>query len=229
MQTMNQTHVPRHRDHSRHFRQAADLLNGPRGALALLVVLAGCGNLTAGGATGEAVVIVSGDAAETTLSSVPGVASLVTSPSRSDHDDSPEGQLEAELRIALVKENGVGVLLGQDVIEVRVDLEGIEEDEVANQVLEAGLYTELRLLFLQIEVQVDEGLVINGVEVTGPIDIDIEDSLAVSRPLDLEILPGERSTLLVDLNSASWLQAVDPATSTVDPQVFADLIAVSIR
>ena len=39
----------------------------------------------------------------------------------------------------------------------------------------------------------------------------------------------ESVEILVDLNAASWLQAVDPTTSSVDATVFADLITVSVR
>lgn len=199
----------------------------------LLVCLLGasaCGNLTAGG-IGEVVVEVTADETSPVLSPRPAFAASGGAPARSDHDDDdPEGELEVEMRLFLVSENGASVALTDDEIEVQVDLEGIEQDEVANRVVGVGRYTELRLVFLEIEAQVDAGLIINGVPVTGPVEVELEDPpLTVSRALDLEVRPEERTTLLVDLNAASWLQAVDPVTATVDEQVFADLISISVR
>ena len=45
----------------------------------------------------------------------------------------------------------------------------------------------------------------------------------------LDIGRDQRVELLVDLNAASWLQAVDPLRGTVDAQIFADLVSVIIR
>ena len=200
----------------------------------LCITVAACGNLTAGG-IGEAVVVVSGDAEDTPAPANSWVQSAVldgledANPRRSD-DDQPEGQLEAEMLLALVADDGTIIPLSDDEFEVSVDLEGVEQDETLPLSLPADVYTDLRIVFLQIEVQVDAGLVIDGVEVTGPIDIELEtDSLVVLKPLDLGLEDQESVEILVDLNAASWLQAVDPNTSSVDATVFADLITVTVR
>jgi len=201
-----------------------------------------CGNLTAGG-IGEAVVVVSGDSPEALATSVvagvpptapafPRAAALTAGgPAASDHDDDqPEGQLEAEMLLFLVAEGGALIPLSDDEVEVSVDLEGVEQDETLPRELAAGRYTGLRIVFLQIEVQVDAGLIIGGEPITGPIDIELEsDSLAVIKPLDFSIGDQESVEILIDLNAASWLQAVDPSTSTVDATVFSELIAVVLR
>jgi hypothetical protein len=207
-----------------------------RVGVALLLGAAGaCGNLTAGG-IGEAVVVVSGDADDATAASAPSAA-LVDASRAGDvaresgsSDDQPEGQLEAEMLLALVNDDGALIPLSDDEVEIRVDLEGVEQDETLPRSLPADVYTGLRIVFLQIEVRVDAGLVIQGDTVTGPIDIDIEsDSLVVIKPLDLGLEDQESVEILVDLNAAAWLQAVDPNTSSVDATVFADLITVSLR
>jgi hypothetical protein len=209
---------------------------------ALLGSAGSCGNLTAGG-IGEAVVVVSGDSPEALAAAVvTGVPSSVLAfpqpaalasggPAASDHDDDqPEGQLEAEMLLFLVAEGGELIPLSDDEVEVSVDLEGVEQDETLPRELAAGRYTGLRIVFLQIEVQVDAGLIIGGEPITGPIDIELEsDSLAVTKPLNLSIDDQESVEILIDLNAASWLQAVDPSTSTVDATVFAELIAVVVR
>jgi len=207
----------------------------------LLVSVGACGNLTAGG-IGEAVVVVSGDSPEALATAVrsdalpmtvapsPAVAALA-GPATTDHeDDQPEGQLEATMLLFLVTSDGALVALSDDEVEVSVDLEGVEQDETLPRELPAAAYTDLRIVFLQIEVEVDAGLVIGGVPVTGPIDIELEsDSLVVTKPIGLSIDDEESVEILIDLNAASWLQAVDPNTSTVDASVFAELIAVVIR
>ncbi|MDA1103663.1 MAG: hypothetical protein O2956_08730 [Gemmatimonadetes bacterium] len=71
---------------------------------------------------------------------------------------------------------------------------------------------------------------INGDTVTGPVDVELDDvTLTVDRPVALEVQADRRVVLVVDLNAASWLQAVDPTTATVDEQVFAALVSVGVR
>ena len=198
----------------------------------LSMALAGCGNLTAGG-VGEAVVVVSGDADDP--ASIP--ASMQSArvetawggdPRRSD--DSPEGRIEAEMLFDVVTEDGTVLPLYDDEFEVSVDLEGVEQDETLPRRLPADRYAQLRIVFLQIEVRVDAGLVIEGDTITGPIDIELEgDSLVVLKPLALDLGDRESVEILVDLNASQWLQAVDPSSSSVDATVFAELIAVSVR
>lgn len=202
--------------------------------VALLSTTASCGNLTAGGATGEARVILSGDAPDPapTLLSTASVIQLDEGPGSTDHEDNPEGEVEAEFRMYLVSETGALVELTEGEARVRVDLEGVEEPEVASRLIDATGYSALRIVFTEIEAEVDAGLFINGVEVTGPIRVELEDlTLTVDRALELDLSENEVVEVLVDLNAASWLQAVDPVTvpATVDPQVFADLITVTVR
>ena len=205
---------------------------------AALLAGAACGNLTMGG-FGEAVVVVSGDAPDTLVSTpnalVPQVARIRAEPAggwepASGEDDEPEGQLEAEMRLFLISEGGARVSLSDDELEVRVDLQGVEQDETLPQEVPADSYDRLQIVFLQIEAQVDAGLVIGGDTITGPIDIDIEgDSLIVEKPLILRVDEGARTEIFIDLNAASWLQAVDPATLTVSAETFATLITIEAR
>lgn len=205
-------------------------------AFLLLATLAGCGNLTAGG-IGEASVSMSGDAPDDGSSPQMTVVSDPTSqplnlvdPARSEHEDNPEGEVEAELSVLLVADDGTLTTLTDGDVRVRVDLRGVEEPEIGSRQVSAGSYTALRMIFTEIEAEVDAGLIINGELVTGIIDVDIDDvNLPVERSLDLEIPDGGRVELLIDLNSESWLQAVDPLTNTVDAQVFADLVTVRVR
>lgn len=199
-----------------------------RSALALAVVgaLSACGNLTAGG-IGEASVAMSGDAPDEGASPQ---MSVVDGPARTDHDDDdPEGELEADLTVFLVSAAGEAFLLTDGEVRVRVDLEGVEEPTIASRTLPAGEFTALRIVFTEIEVEVDAGLVIGGVPIVGPVDVEFESELTVERTIDVTIDDGERAELLVDLNAESWLQAVDPVTFAVDAEVFAELVTVRQR
>lgn len=199
-----------------------------RGVLALVSVgaLAGCGNLTAGG-VGEATVAMSGDAPDEGAS--PQMA-VVGGPAPTDHDsDDPEGELEADLTVLLVSSDGGTLALTDGEVRVRVDLQGVEEPTIGSRVVAAGTYTSLRIVFTEIEVEIDAGLVVGGVEIVGPVDVEFETALTVDRAIDVTIEDGERAELLIDLNAEGWLQAVDPVTLTVDATVVADLVAVRRR
>jgi len=213
---------------------------------ALISGAAACGNLTAGGATGEALVVISGDAADVAPAMTVASASVMSpgsqaqsdgtqtpqasTPARGDDDGIPEGEVEAEFRIFLENETGELLSLTDTDIRVRVDLEGVRESEVADRVVPAARYTGFQIVFTEIEAEVDAGLIINGVPVIGAIEVELENiSLTVTKPLDLTIGDQDRVSLLIDLNAASWLQAVDPLTAVVDAQVFADLVTVVVR
>jgi hypothetical protein len=109
-------------------------------------------------------------------------------------------------------------------------LQGVREPEVARQVVTAATYKALRIVFTEIEMEIDAGVVINGVPVMGPVEIEIEDTvLTVDRSLNLTIGDAEVAVLVVDLNAASRLKALDHVSATVDAQVFANLITVVVQ
>jgi hypothetical protein len=195
-----------------------------------MIAGAACGNVTAGGFTGEATVIVSGDAdtLSTAAASAPARTGPDLGPAASSHDEA-EGEVEVEFLAFLVAEGGAPLQLGREEIRVRVDLRGrTEADVVDRQPIPATRYSELRLVFTEIDAEV-EGLVIDGEPVT-EVRVELEDlSLLVTRPLDLDVTPGSTAELVVDLNTLAWLEAVDPLTGTVDESVFADLVNVVIR
>jgi len=148
----------------------------------------------------------------------------------SEEGGQPEGEVEVEFKLFLEAADGDLIALTERTVRVRVDLQGVSEPEVANQLLPAAAYSALRIVFTAIEVEVDAGLIINGVPVTGPVNVEMDNvSLTVTRPLDLDIRAGTRAVLVIDLNAASWLQAVDPVTATVSAQLFADLVTVIVR
>lgn len=209
------------------------------GAAALVLTtaaLTGCGNLTAGG-FGEAGVVVSGDAPETLgqAASTEGppaavMGSALPAPLQADDGDDidPEGQLDVTFEIFLRRADGSEIALSDDELQAELDLSGDIEADVVRATLPADAYPELRILFREIEVQVDQGVIIGGQEITGPVDVDIED-LEVVRALDLEIRDGDRVELLLDLNAATWLAFIDPTLKTVNGADFASAFTVRTR
>lgn len=206
---------------------------------AFVIVLASCGSLTAGGVGEVTVTLTSDDPANlmalTALTAQPGYSQAPASSAvvaRSDHDDDdPEGQLEADFELYLQAAGGQRIhLTPNGEIEVKVDLEGVETKEVVSQVVGAGRYTGLQMVFVKIEAEVDAGLIINGVPFTGPVEVDLGDEeLTVTRALDLTIETDATVFLDIDLNAADWLQALDPVSATIAAQAFADLVTVTVR
>jgi hypothetical protein len=206
------------------FQRASGLLFIP----VVTAFLTGCGNLTAGGLNGVAEVAVSGDVPGTLSPALP-VGTGPTLAAANDHD-SPEGEVEVEFQLFLERANGKSVPLSDDDIRVRVDLRGRQEADVVNRAVPAVRYTGLRIVFTEIEAEVDSGLVIDGQVVSGAVRVELEDAtLTVVKPLALEIEDGERVQLLIDLNASIWLQAVDPDLKRVAEDFFANALDLVVR
>ena len=102
--------------------------------------------------------------------------------------------------------------------------------DAVRRTVPAQRYSDLRIVFTDIKVEVDRGLVVDGRDVTGEIRVELEDGpVTVERSLPLDLGEGQSVELLLDLNTQSWLRAVDPDLHRVDYRVFAEAIAVRIR
>ena len=192
--------------------------------------LAGCGNLTAGG-FGEAKVVANGDAPETLVQT----AEALAVPSRTSHEEQageedidPDGEIELAFRLYLESPTGASLDLSDRELDVELELDGSIEADVITARVPASSYSGLRIAFSEIEINVQAGVVIDGQEVTGPVDIEFED-LDIVLPLDLTVLDGSVVEILLDLNAATWLAFVDPATKTVLPEHFAEAVTVRLR
>lgn len=200
--------------------------------LALLLSTACGGNLTAGGLT-ETEVRVSGDAPDPP----PTGASLALSGpwAQSDDDedddaDEAEGEIEADFLLFLERPDGSLLQLTDQEVRVDVDIQGEQEVSAVVRTVPAERYSALRVVFSEIEVEIDAGLVIDGQPITGLVSVDVElEGITVVRPLDLDFSDGEREELLLDLNTRSWITAVDPDRLQVSAQAFAEAIRVEVR
>ena len=211
-------------------------------------VTAGCGNLTAGGVA-EAEVTVSGDApdqgsgADTyrrpSLAAIlpwPGLGASARSAAPgpvsqgAPRDDEPEGEVEVEFGIFLVTADGPVIPLDEEV-RVRVDLRGrTEAQAVRRRTIPAARYSAIRVVFTEIEAEVEEGLVIGGRPVRGPVEVELEgEDLVVEEGPEFEVTDGSVVEVLIDLNSTAWLRAADPARNRVARNIFRNALRLRVR
>ena len=199
--------------------------------LAACALLAGCGNLTAGGLTGEATVTVSGDAADAAVAAPQRVAGLSALGPLAMSGDIPEGQVEADFFVSLVTNDGIPISLSDGPVQIRLDVQGQQEiDAVDRRTVPATLYSGLRMVFTDIRVEISSGLIINGDTVVGPVRVELKDTaLVIDRPLTVNIREGDSVFLLMDLNANTWLQAVDPVLGTISEDAFGAAVSVGVR
>jgi hypothetical protein len=197
--------------------------------LASALLFAGCGgNLTPGG-FGEVEVSVSADAPDAMVLPAPALARSIVA--RDDDIEEPEGKLEIEFILSLIDDRGEVIPVDDKEIEVELDLAGFFEADAVRAVMPARRYVGLRVDFTEIEVEVDRGVIIDGVPIQGRIEIELEDDevVTVERPLDIVLPEGGRIHVLLDLNTRTWLRAIDPDLRTVAERIFADAIRVVVQ
>ncbi len=206
-------------------------------AASLALALGSCGgNVTAGG-FGEVQVTVSGDAPDTQGASPTHFRSLspafgsVPRMAGDDHEDDPEGNIEMEILLYLLRADGGAVAVTDTEIRVELDLAGSVERDVVRTQVPAQHYVGVRILFTELEVEVDGGVIINGVAIKGPIEVELEDDevIEVERALNLQVRDGERIEVLLDMNARIWLAAIDPDLRVVAERVVAEAIRVQVR
>ncbi len=91
-------------------------------------------------------------------------------------------------------------------------------------------YSQMRIVFTDIRVDVADGLIINGDTIVGEVRVELKDTaLTVTRPVNLNIRDGDSVFLLLDLNANTWLQAVDPVLKVIAEDVFGDAVSVVVR
>ncbi|HKK08827.1 MAG TPA: hypothetical protein VKA44_08085 [Gemmatimonadota bacterium] len=211
-------------------QRAASLLGG----LALGVLVA-CGNLTAGGATGRTTVYVAGDAPDSSAAPAPGRVGAAPpgaafSSQGEGGGEQPEGELELEFLLSLVTADGRVVSLSKDAAHLHVQFPGTQEQEAVSRSVPADDYSALRVTFTKIDAEVDAGLIVGGITITGPVEVELEgDSLVVDRPIGLDLRDGTSADLIVDMNASAWLSAVDPDLQVVSGAIVSQMIEVRRR
>lgn len=214
-------------------------LAGPLLALALAVAAAGCGNVTAGGVTGDTEVYMSGDADGSGAAPAPRQTSgpsaegtpQAAPPQPTVVGAGLEGDAQVTASIYLTSAGGADVPLTPDgPVTVTLDLAGAQQPRVAQRAVTLGSYTGLRIVFTDVVATVTGGLEIGGVAFTGPVSVDLgSGSLTVERTLSLTVREDQTLAVLVDLDAPTWLDLLDPVTGTVAGADFAGAVGVAVR
>lgn len=187
------------------------------------VLAAGCGDLTAGGVA-ETDVVVSGDAEDGDQEQTADLAaSRLGSPSAP-----PVGDVTVSFELSVEGPDGTWIPLTDGVEEVTVDLSGTTEPTVASTAVDPGLYDRARLRVTRVEADLRGGLPEVG---EGPVVVDFgdEEALVVERTLDLELEADDEVQILIDLNSAQWLNAATPAIRIVAAVHFRQALDIRVR
>ena len=132
---------------------------------------------------------------------------------------------------AIGAEQNLVPLVHPQLIHIRLDVQGRQEvDAVDRVVVPTGQYSQMRIVFTDIRVEVASGLIINGIPVEGEVRVELKDTaLTVIRPLNLNIGDGESVFLLMDLNANTWLRAVDPVLKVIAEEVFANAVSLAVQ
>jgi hypothetical protein len=208
--------------------------------LTCAVLIAGCGDLTAGG-LGE--VEVYGTADESGAS-----PAASTTPSayldRRDAGDTPartpsaavasvfSGVFAAQMQVYLQADGTAQwVEITDGVRDLTLDLAGGLERRIAVRFVDSGRYSRLRVVFHRVETTVLGGLVVGGVPLTGQITVDLgaQGSVTVERDVLVEVQRDEGIDLVLDLNVDVWLPTVSVLTRTVSAAALRDALSVRVR
>lgn len=202
------------------------------------LLLGGCGNLTSGG-LGDVEVIVAVDSVPSGDFVSGQLADLGVLPSHSSGfarapqvpPEPVQGTLTVRVQVYVRRGSARWIEVTDGVQEVEMPLVGGDPVTLAEKAVPTGPYAAMRTVFRRVEADVQSGLVVDGVAVTGPILVDLgtEESLVVDRPVELEVSEGTRSSLAVDLHTTRWLRLLDRDRKRVRQEDFEGEVALRRR
>jgi hypothetical protein len=187
---------------------------------AVLVVVAGCGDLTSGG-VGDLDVVVAADSVPIDATGVPSAPRLPEAPSSpGDLQDRPSrqtgpsdlaGTLTLSIQVFVLHPPYRMVEVTDGPQMVVLDLESTEPMTLASATVPAGRYRGVRTVFRRVEANVVRGLVVDGQPVTGLVRVQLGSggALVVDDPTEVEVPAGGEASLLVDLHTTRWLRLLN--------------------
>jgi hypothetical protein len=205
-------------------------------AMTCALLLAACGDLTAGG-LGEVEVYATADdtAGPPSKATTPSEGAAAAPAYRASEASSSslfDGLLAAQMQVYLQNDaSGQWIELTEGVRDLTLNLRGDDERRVAVKFVDSGRYTRLRVVFRRVEATVLGGLVIGGVPLTGQITVDLgaQGSLTVEREMLLEVDDDESVDVVMDLNVDVWLPTASVLTRTVAGAALAGALSVQVR
>lgn len=226
-------------------------------ALLLILLLSGCGDLTSGG-YGEVEVTVLSDQIVTEgagaslltmgiapsspsedpwtalepapLTALTGLERFERSNQLGDAESAAVGNLRLRTRVFLRRGPRGWIEVTPGLRELNLALHEGGEGVLANSRIPAGRYDAVRVDFRFVEAQVEEGLLIQGDTVRGPISVTIpSEGATMIFPLRVNVSSDERTSLLLEIRAQRWLQKVNRFGRTVTREDFEAEIRLGVR
>lgn len=226
-------------------------------ALLLILLLSGCGDLTSGG-YGEVEVTVVSDQLLTEgggaplqtigvalaspsadpwtelepppLTALTGVERFERSNQLGDAESAAVGNLRLRTRIFLRRGPRGWIEVTPGLRELNLALHEGGEGVLANRRIPAGRYDAVRVEFRFIEAQVEEGLLIQGDTIRGPISVMIpSEGLAMIFPLRVNVSSDRVTSLLLEVRAQRWLRKVNRFGRTVTREDFEAEIRLGVQ
>lgn len=205
-------------------------------ALITLLPLAGCGPELLGGAErGEVRTVATSDESGSTQQAAPDgtSASLGSGPAESSASESRaiRGEVLVDAAAWLITEDGEAVALTNGQVLGDFRIEGTGEALLGRADVDARTYTAVRVVFTRVTAVVEDGLVLGGVPIVGPVHVDLgaSGSTTVERPVDLQIEARTTQTLVIDLDAHEWLPLAVLPGPIVPEHVFAAAVDIRFR
>jgi hypothetical protein len=222
-------------------------------ALLLIFLLTGCGDLTSGG-YGEVEVSVvsdpiligaegvplnalnSGEMAAylAAYSSVPLAGSPADGFERSnqlsDAESAAEGTVRLRTRVFLRRGARGWIEVTPGIREISLTLHEGEEGHLSTTRIPAGSYDGVRVDFRFVQAEVDEGLLIQGDTIRGPVSVSIPaDGLAVFFPIRVNVSSDARTSILLEIRAQEWLRKATRIGRTVSREDFEAEVGLELR
>ena len=201
-------------------------------ALALGTGAAGCGNLTAGGASDVSLEVASDEAATPAV----GARSAASASPESSTGEAPpsgvfsplEGTISVTFSLRLVDAEGQEVEVTDGTQSVTLDMEAGTRVEVARTSVPAGDYELVQVTFLAIGAEITDSP--GQSQFPAEVEVDLSDGpLVVERPQALTLTPDDQVTLVLDLRSGTWLQAADPSDGRVARGIVQNAVRIVVE
>lgn len=214
-------------------------------SIGLLAVLAGAtascgGNLTSGGLSDVEVFVAGNDPGESGAATTAAAAPIFLSAGAPALAEAPApglqvapgtilGTVTVVLQVELMGSDRRWVQITDGPQAVTVGLTGTNRSLLAARPLGAGRYIRARTTFLRVEAEVEQGLVVEGEEVTGTIPVELPlAGLRVEEGLFLELEEGDPGRLVVALNSQLWLRLVNANLRRVPQSIFQQAVRIRV-
>jgi hypothetical protein len=97
--------------------------------------------------------------------------------------------------------------------------------------VQAASYTHVRVVFRQVDANVQGGVTVGAGLLTGSVTVNggADGEIVVERAISVNAQAGATTHLLLDLNSNLWLNQASATTHTVSESAFASAVAVAVR